>query len=83
VSKPGGNSPSQRRHVAFHSPAQFNKDREGRVVLAPLDTTDIAAIQTGLMRQSLLRHVEPAPPLANAFSEDVEVRVHPPMSLRR
>jgi hypothetical protein len=41
-------------------------------MLAPLDPADIAAVKTGRMRQSLLRHSKLAPTGADALAEDVE-----------
>jgi len=52
-------------------------------MLATLDPANIAAIQPGLVRQSFLRHVQHAPSRADALAENVEIRVHPPMSLVR
>jgi len=77
---PGGNAIGQRGHVAFHGPAQSDENYKGQIVLSPLDPADIAAIQPRLMRQALLRHTEPAPSRANTLAENIEIRVHPPMS---
>lgn len=49
-------------------------------MFASLDPAYIAAVQTSLVRQRLLRHVEPVPPCANTLAKNVEIWVHPAMS---
>jgi hypothetical protein len=49
-------------------------------VLATLDTANIAAIKTRLMRQPFLRHIEFTPRSANSLPKNVEIRVHLPKS---
>lgn len=45
-------------------------------MFAALDPADVAAIESGFVRQTLLRHTKLAPLGTDAFAEDVEIRVH-------
>jgi len=49
-------------------------------VLSTFNPADVTAVQSRLVRQGLLGHCEPAPLCTNALAENVQVRVHPPMS---
>lgn len=73
----------ERRHITPHRPTQLDQRQKCRIMFTALDPADIAAIQPGLVRQSLLRHTKLAPLGTDALSEDVEIRVHPPKSLER
>ncbi len=62
-------------HITPHGPCQSDQRHERQVMLAALDPADIAAIQTGFVRQAFLRHAHISTPGADAFAEDIEIRI--------
>lgn len=70
-------------HVAFHRPAKLNERENREIVFTAFDPSNVASIQVGFVRQPFLRHADAASSRANALSENVQTRIHLPMSLLR
>ena len=75
-----GNFACKRCYIAFHSPAQFDQNRESRIVLSTFDAPYVTSIQPGLVSQVFLRHAQRSPFFANSLSKNIEIWIHPPMS---
>lgn len=66
----------QRGEVTAHSSAQLHEGSESGIVLASFDPTNVAAVETRFMCETLLRHGECKPLRTYALAEDFQVPIH-------